>query len=69
MALNKDLLKRDLKAMFASRPKDDDAAAEKLATIIINTIKTATVTTTVTGTCETPAGPGIIAGTGTGSLS
>ena len=55
--------------MFASRPKDEDAAAEKLATIIINTIKTATVTTTVTGTCETPAGPGIIAGTGTGSLS
>lgn len=69
MPLNKEALKNDLKEMFASRPQNDDQAAEKLATIIIKHIKTATVSTTVTGTCATPAGEGTIVGSGTGSLS
>jgi hypothetical protein len=55
--------------MFASRPKDDAEAAKKMASIIYNFVVSATVTTTVTGTCATPAGAGTIAGTGTGSLS
>lgn len=55
-------------------PKDAPAVAmgnpaDELATVIDAYIKTATVSTTVTGTCATPAGAGTIAGTGTGSLS
>lgn len=67
--LNKELLKQNLLQMFKSRPQSDEEAADKLATIIIDFVKTATVTTTVTGTCATPAGAGTIAGTGTGQLS
>lgn len=69
MALNKSILKSNLKAVFSSRPKSDDEAAEKLAEVIFNFVKSATVTTTVIGTCETPSGPGTVTGTGTGSLS
>lgn len=69
--LNKELLKGKLLQMFAAKPASDDEAAEMLATIIIDFVKTATVTTTVTGTCLTPAGggAGTIAGSGTGRLS
>ena len=69
--LNKELLKQNLLQMFKSRPQSDEEAADKLATIIIDFVKTATVTTTVTGTCVTPAGggAGTIAGSGTGQLS
>ena len=42
---------------------------EKLATAIDAYIRTATVSTTVTGACATPAGPGTIEGAGTGGLS
>ena len=69
--LNKDLLKSKLLQMFKAKPKTEEEAAEMLATIIIDSVKMATVTTTVTGTCLTPAGggAGTIAGTGTGQLS
>lgn len=67
--LNKELLKQNLLQMFKSKPQSDEEAADKLATIIIDFVKTATVTTTVTGTCATPAGAGTIAGSGTGKLS
>lgn len=69
MALNKAALEADLKDMFASRPKDDADAAKKMADIIFKFVTSATVTTTVVGTCATPSGAGTIAGTGTGSLS
>lgn len=69
--LNKDLLKSKLLQMFNAKPASEEQAAEMLATIIIDFVKTATVTTTVTGTCLTPAGgsAGTIAGSGTGQLS
>ena len=69
--LNKNLLKQKLLEMFKAKTASDAKAAEMLATIITDYVKTATVTTTVTGTCVTPAGggAGTIAGTGTGSLS
>lgn len=69
MALNKVALKKSLKDMFASRPKSEDEAAEKLAGIIFDFVTSAQVTTTVVGECATPAGPGTVTGTGTGSLS
>jgi hypothetical protein len=69
MALNKAVLKKSLKDMFASRPKSEDEAAEKLAGIIFDFVTSADVTTTVTGTCTTPAGEGSINGAGSGSLS
>ena len=55
--------------MFQAKPASDDEAAEMLATIITDYVKTATVTTTATGTCATPAGAGTIAGSGTGQLA
>lgn len=42
--------------------------ANQIATAIDAYIKSATVQTTVTGTCTTAAGPGAIVGTGTGTL-
>lgn len=69
MALNKAVLKKSLKDMFASRPKNEDEAAEKLAGIIFDFVTSAQVTTTVVGECVTPAGAGTVTGTGTGSLS
>ena len=47
----------------------DDYFASQLATLIDTYVKSATVTTTVTGTCATPAGAGTIAGSGQGTLS
>lgn len=61
---------------LAEDPKDAPAVAmgnlaDELATVIDAYIKTATVSTsvstTVTGACATPAGPGTIEGTGSGS--
>jgi len=73
MALNKAILKTQLKALQQEmKGREDDSMdyyAEQLATIIDAYIKTATVSTTVTGSCATPAGPGTIAGTGTGVLT
>ena len=43
--------------------------AGKLATAIDNYIKSGDVSTTVTGTCATPAGAGTITGSGTGKIS
>lgn len=69
MALNKTVLKQELKALQQDmKTREDDSMehyAEQLATIIDSYVKTALVSTTVTGTC--PTGP--IAGTGTGTLS
>lgn len=82
MALNLAKFKSDLKAALlraqAANQVDDlgdnpaDKAMENLANEIATQvdayIKTAQVTTSVTGTCATPAGAGTIAGSGTGSL-
>lgn len=88
MALNLAKFKTDLKAALKTAADknnkdgvDLDTAlgnlADEIATQVDAYIKTATVrtsvSTTVTGTCATPAGAGTIAGagtgTGTGSLS
>jgi hypothetical protein len=73
MALNKTVLKQELKTLQQDmKTREDDSMehyAEQLATIIDNYVKTATVSTTVTGTCATPAGPGTIAGNGIGTLT
>lgn len=73
MALNKTQLKQQLKELQQDmKIREDDSMehyAEQLATIIDNYVKTALVSTTVTGACATPAGPGTITGTGTGTLS
>ena len=80
MALNLTQFKKDLKsALKTAQGKnqkdgvDSDTAlgnlADELAAQIDAYIKTATVSTTVTGSCATPAGAGTIEGSGTGSLS
>lgn len=80
MALNLAKFKTNLKASLLKAQKmnqkdgvDTDTAlgnlADEIATEIDAYIKTATVSTTVTGTCATPSGAGTIQGTGTGSLS
>lgn len=80
MALNLTKFKSDLKtALLSAQAKnqkdgvDIDTAmknlADEIATQVDAYIKTAQVTTSVTGTCATPAGPGTITGSGTGSLS
>ena len=46
MALNKTTLKNALKAVFESRPSSDEAAAEALAEIIYDFVKSAEVTIT-----------------------
>lgn len=76
MALVKDTLKAGILAAFKAQQKkeaDPDAAlndlADKLATAIDTYIKSGTVTTVVTGACATPAGPGTINGSGTGSVN
>lgn len=43
--------------------------AEMLSYAIEKYVKSLTVSTTVTGSCTSPAGAGTITGTGTGSLS
>jgi hypothetical protein len=76
MALVKETLKAEIKAAFdAQSAKKENPVealsdlADKLATAFDNYIKSATVSTTVNGTCATPAGAGTIAGSGTGGLS
>ena len=85
MALNLTKFKSDLKAAlktaqasnFDLDPSNPDTAKDKAMENLANAIaeqvdayiKTATVSTTVTGACATPAGPGTIEGAGTGSLS
>jgi len=76
MALVKATLKTGLFSAFkAQQSKEDnpDGAlndlADKLATAIESYVKSAMVSTTVSGTCATPAGPGTIVGSGTGTLS
>lgn len=41
MALNKTTLKNDLKAIFESRPASDEAAAEALADVIYDFVRSA----------------------------
>jgi hypothetical protein len=73
MALVKNTLKTGilnlLTEMRAKEEVSDEYFADQLSTLIDAYIKSATVTTVVTGTCQTPAGAGTIAGQGTGSLS
>jgi hypothetical protein len=76
MALVKATLASAIKAAFAAQSgkKDNpDAAlsdlADKLATAIDAFVKSGDVTTTVTGTCATPAGAGTITGTGKGIIN
>ena len=80
MALNLTKFKKDLKTALlkaqAKNQKDGvsvDTAlgnlADEIATQVDAYIKTATVSTTVTGTCATPSGAGTIAGAGSGVLS
>lgn len=80
MALNLDKFKADLKTALlkaqAKNQKDGvsvDTAlgnlADEIATQVDAYIKTATVSTTVTGTCATPSGAGTIQGSGSGGLS
>ena len=46
MALDKTTLKNALKNMFESRPQSDEAAAEQLAQILFDFVKSAEVTVT-----------------------
>ena len=46
MALNKDSLKAAFKTVFESRPANDEAAADALATAIYDFVKSAEVTVT-----------------------
>lgn len=46
MALNKTTLKNDLKAIFESRPASDEDAAEALADVIYDFVRSAEVTVT-----------------------
>jgi|BioPla2DNA2_1021312.scaffolds.fasta_scaffold10529_7 hypothetical protein len=43
--------------------------ADKLSKAIEAFVKSGDVNTTVTGACATPAGPGTISGTGTGTIN
>ncbi len=71
MALQKEKLKQDIKALLAELVKSEDQNksmndfAGGLADIIDAYIKTATVNTTVTGICPS----GAVTGKGTGGLS
>ena len=73
MPLVKDTLKSGILGLLTQmRTKEENADeyfADQLSTMIDTYIKSATVTTTVTGTCATPAGAGTIAGAGNGTLS
>lgn len=73
MALNKQILKNNLASRFnAINPTDGDVAS-LVAEIIADEVdayirsQTITVSTTVTGACATPSGPGTITGTGSGN--
>ncbi len=71
MALAKAILKQEIKAVLQELKSEENQSAgiekfaKKLATAIDNYVKSATVSTVVTGTC--PAGA--VTGTGTGTLS
>ena len=71
--LNKPALKSNIQALLAEmRTREENADeyfADQLSTLIDSYLKSATVLTTVTGTCAMPAGAGTIAGTGTGTLN
>lgn len=70
MALDKTNLKNALKDMFESRPADDEAAAQALADIIYDFVKSAEVSTSVSGKVVTGYGTGgDVTGSGSGSLS
>lgn len=73
MPLNKPVLHNTIKTLLQDMMNRDQASfdefAERLATAVDTFVKSGTVTTTVTGTCQTPAGAGTIAGTGTGAVS
>lgn len=75
MALNKAQLNKDLKSLFSdlSSSEDKERSIERfssgLADLIDGYIKTATVSTSVTGACATPSGAGTITGSGTGTIS
>ena len=72
MALVKQTLKAEILAILNTLKDETDQAnaidqfADRLSTVIDNYIKTATVSTTVTGTS---ASGGAVTGTGTGTLS
>lgn len=76
MALNKEILKTQIKDAFISQLDKEqntllciDDLAGKIASAVDVYVRSAIVTTTVTGTCATPSGAGTIVGTGTGNLS
>jgi hypothetical protein len=76
MSLVKEDLKGALKAIFneaKTKEKNQDEVidwvAEQFANAIDEYVRSAKVTTDVTGTCQTPSGSGTISGKGTGSLS
>jgi hypothetical protein len=76
MALVKTTLEAAIKTAFqtqSTKTDNPDGAlsnlASQLATAIDSYLRSATVTTLVTGSCATPSGAGTIAGNGTGSLS
>jgi hypothetical protein len=76
MALATAALKNSIKAAFKdqSTKTDDPVAAlddlaDKLSKAVESFIKTGTVNTSVSGACATPAGPGTITGSGTGTIS
>jgi len=72
MALVKQTLENEIRGILNSLKNETDQAtaidefANRLATAIDNYIKTATVTTTVTGASQSG---GAVTGTGTGTLS
>lgn len=73
MALDKTILKNEIKSLMQDMMQKENASFDEFATRLSDAVdeyvKTATVSTTVTGACATPAGAGTISGTGTGTLS
>ena len=73
MPLDKNILKQGIKAMSSKFRNNenltDDDYAEELSTLIINTIKSATVTVNPGIPVATSSGAGSTSGPGTGSLS
>lgn len=76
MALVSSVLAMQLEQVFLSALNNTEVEpavaaktmANQMATAIDAYIKSATVQTTVTGTCANAAGPGTIVGAGTGTL-
>lgn len=69
MALDKATLKNEIKSLMQDMLQKEQSSIDEFATRLSDAVdtyvKTATVSTTVTGTCST----GPITGTGTGTLS